>query len=358
MSAQGRECYLQTLSRQKRMRILTVDDDEIALEMLGNALRAAGHEVETASNGREALERMAKNPCRLVISDWDMPEVNGLELCQRLRAGDHSGYVYVILLTGHDSTQEIVQGMSSGADDFICKPFDPQELLVRVRAGERVLALETRDVAIFAMAKLAESRDHETGAHLERVRCYSKVLAKQLSETPKFERLIDQRYIHLIYLTSPLHDIGKVGIPDSVLLKPGRLSDAEFAMMKKHTTLGADTLNAALNEYPEAKFLKMARDIAATHHERFDGTGYPEGLCGSEIPMCGRIVALADVYDALTSKRVYKDAFSHQIARSIILEESGSHFDPDVVDAFLLAEDQFLAIRQRYDEAQAAPRSS
>jgi len=340
------------------MRILIVDDDEIALEMLANALQAAGHEVETAANGREALELLACRPCRLVISDWDMPEMNGIELCQRLRAGDHSGYVYVILLTSHDGKQKIVEGMSAGADDFISKPFDPQELLVRVRAGERVVSLETRDVAIFALAKLAESRDPETGAHLERVRSYSQALARQLALNPKFDRVIDEKYIHLIYLTSPLHDIGKVGIPDSVLLKPGRLSDLEFSIMKQHATLGAETLDAAVQEFPEASFLKMARDIAATHHERFDGSGYPAGLQGYDIPLCGRIVALADVYDALTSKRVYKDAFTHHVARSIILEESGSHFDPDVVDAFLAAEEKFLAIRERYAEEPAGCRTN
>ena len=336
------------------MRILIVDDDEIALAMLGNALEAAGYEVECAPDGRAALDILAQRPARLVISDWDMPQMNGIELCQRLRAGDHSGYVYIILLTSHDGTQRIVEGMSAGADDFISKPFDPPELLVRVRAGERVLSLETRDVAIFALAKLAESRDPETGAHLERVRSYSQALAAQLGTVPRFDRIIDEKYVHLIYLTSPLHDIGKVGIPDSVLLKPGRLSDEEFAIMKQHAKLGADTLNAALEQFPEARFLKMARDIAASHHERFDGKGYPAGLKGNEIPLCGRIVALADVYDALTSKRSYKDAFTHHAARSIILEESGSHFDPDVVDAFLQAEDKFLAIRQKYDEAQLA----
>jgi putative two-component system response regulator len=158
----------------------------------------------------------------------------------------------------------------------------------------------------------------------------------------------------MIYLTSPLHDIGKVGIPDSVLLKPARLTAAEFDIMKTHTTVGAETLDAALREYPGATFLEMARDIAATHHERFDGSGYPQGLVGSEIPLCGRIVALADVYDALTSKRVYKDAFAHASARETIVAESGTHFDPDVVSVFLECEEQFLAIQRQFagDEAE------
>ena len=338
------------------MRILIADDDPMALEMLRHALTRAGHEVESASNGLEALEILRKGTCRLVISDWTMPEMDGVELCRKIRAADSGGYVYVILLTARNSQQDTVEGLSAGADDFMPKPFNPTELMLRVRIGERVLSLETRDVTIFALAKLAESRDPETGAHLERVCNYSRLLALQLSTLPKFKAEIDDAYVRLIYQTSPLHDIGKVAIPDCVLLKPGRLSDREFEIMKSHTTLGAQTLDAALREHPEAGFLRMARDIAATHHERFDGTGYPKRLKGSAVPLCGRIVAVADVYDALTTKRVYKGAFAHEVARAMILEERGSHFDPDVIDAFLACEQQFIDVRSRFDEraAQAA----
>jgi putative two-component system response regulator len=335
------------------MRILIVDDDAMALDMLRHALMRAGHEVETAFNGLEALEILRNGTCRLVISDWTMPEMDGVELCRRIRAADSGGYVYVILLTARNSQQDTVEGLSAGADDFMPKPFNPTELMLRVRIGERVLSLETRDVTIFALAKLAESRDPETGAHLERVCNYSRLLALQLSKNPKFHSEIDDVYVRLIYQTSPLHDIGKVAIPDCVLLKPGRLSDREFEIMKSHTTLGAQTLDAALREHPEASFLKMARDIAATHHERFDGTGYPKRLKGADIPLCGRIVAVADVYDALTTKRVYKGAFAHEVARAMILEERGSHFDPDVIDAFLSCEQQFIDVRDRFDERQA-----
>jgi putative two-component system response regulator len=158
-----------------------------------------------------------------------------------------------------------------------------------------------------------------------------------------------------LYLTSPLHDIGKVGIPDFVLRKPGQLNDHEFALMKTHTEIGASTLEAALAQFPQAQFLKMARDIAATHHERWDGSGYPRGLAGEAIPLCGRIVAVADVYDALSSPRVYKDAISHDMARAMIIEGSGTHFDPDVVEAFLACDEQFVAIRRQFDEPEVAP---
>jgi putative two-component system response regulator len=334
------------------MRVLIADDDEIALELLEHALVKAGYTVETARDGQEALELVRHGGHRLVISDWEMPRLTGVELCRAIRAEEQQGYVYLILLTSHNRRADIVTGLSAGADDFIAKPFDAAELIQRVRAGERILSLETRDVAIFALAKLAESRDPETGAHLERVQCFSRVLAQHMAGLDKYRDQIDAEFIRLIYLTSPLHDIGKVGIPDSVLLKPGRLSDREFEIMKTHAAIGAQTLSAALAKFPEARFLKMACDIAATHHERWDGRGYPVGLSGEDIPLCGRIVTLADVYDALTSKRVYKDAFQHEIARSIILEESGSHFDPSVVEAFLACEEQFIAVRERFSESQ------
>jgi putative two-component system response regulator len=336
------------------MRILIVDDEPIALAMLKHALTRAGHEVETATNGVEALEKLRQGNCRLVISDWEMPEMSGLELCRAIRAHDYGGYVYVILLTARVGSQDTVAGLTAGADDFMTKPFDPAELTVRVRIGERIMGLETRDLTIFAMAKLAESRDPETGTHLERVCGYSRILAQVLGTKPKFADEIDANYVRLIYLTAALHDIGKVAIPDCVLLKPGRLSDREFEIMKEHTTLGARTLDAALKGHPEARFLRMAREIAASHHERWDGTGYPHKLKGTDIPLCGRIVALADVYDALTSKRVYKGAFTHDVARSLILDGDGSHFDSDVVAAFVEAEREFLAVYERYSAATLA----
>ena len=333
------------------MKILIVDDDDIALELLENALVGAGYEVITTTNPHEALELVRIGAVRFVISDWEMPGLTGLDLCREIRNSDTSGYVYLILLTSHDSSAELVEGMNAGADDFIAKPFHPEELIVRVRAGARVLSLETRDVAIFALAKLTESRDNETGQHLERVQHYSRALAQQLGKNPKFATQIDAEFIRLIYLTSPLHDIGKVGIPDCVLLKPGRLDDEEFAIMKTHATLGAETLAAAAAKYPEARFLQMAREIAATHHERFDGNGYPERLAGTQIPLSGRIVSVADVYDALTSKRVYKDAFTHTVARSMIVDGAGTQFDPDVVEAFLQIESQFKEIRVQFSDS-------
>jgi putative two-component system response regulator len=332
------------------MQVLIVDDSKIALTALKGLLTNAGYEVLTAMNGQEGLKMLEGSSCRMVISDWEMPIMNGLEFCRAVRAEEFTGYVYFLLLTSHGALDEMVQGLSAGADDFIAKPYKPDEVLARLRAGERILSLETRDVAIFALAKLAESRDVDTGAHLERVQYYCRALSQQMATLEKYQEVIDPEFIRLMFQTSPLHDIGKVGIPDAVLLKPGRLDPQEFEIMKTHTTIAAQTLDAALGKFPGVSFLKMARDIAATHHEKYDGTGYPNGLKGENIPLCGRIIALADVYDALISKRVYKQAFTHDSAKSVILEGCNKHFDPDVVECFLAREDQFVSIRKRFSE--------
>ncbi len=333
------------------VRILVVDDDELALEMIQFALDEQGHEIIVARDGQEALQRLSESPCQVVISDWMMPRMSGLELCQAIRAQDFGTYVYLILLTAQDGPAQALEGMQAGADDFVAKPFDPNQLQARLRVAERLLALESRDLTIFALAKLAESRDPETGAHLERVQNYSRALASHLARSGAYASEIDASFVRLIYETSPLHDIGKVAIPDFVLLKPGRLSDEEFEIMKTHTTLGAQTLEAAARKHPHARFLRMAREIAATHHEKFDGSGYPHHLSGQEIPLSGRIVALADVYDALISKRVYKGAFTHAMARSIIVEGAEKHFDPVVVQGFLEIESKFIDIQQQFAEA-------
>ncbi|MDZ4779895.1 MAG: response regulator [Planctomycetia bacterium] len=333
------------------MHVLTVDDDPDALDLLEHALTRFGYHVTRATNGQEALEQVRTGRFQLVVSDWEMPHMTGPELCREIRRRGSSGYIYFILLTSRSGTQNVVDGLNAGADEFLTKPFDPYELYVRLRVAERILTLESRDIVIFSLAKLAEARDPDTGAHLERIRAYCYALAVQLSKTERYRGTIDGDFAQMIYLTSPLHDIGKVGIPDAILLKPGRLTAEEFEIMKQHSPIGAATLDAAASAYPSAKFLQMARDIALTHHERFDGGGYPRGLRGEQIPLCGRIVAVADVYDALTTRRVYKPAYSHDVAKSIIVEGRGSHFDPYMVDAFLAIEDQILDIKSQFCDA-------
>jgi putative two-component system response regulator len=333
------------------MRILAVDDDDIALEVLSEALRRQGHDVETATDGRQALDRLSHESIRMVVCDWMMPRMDGIQFCKAVRKGCSDGYVYVILITGRDNPDSVVRGLSAGADDFITKPFEFAELAARITTGERILSLETRHLAIFALAKLAESRDPETGQHLERIREYTKVLAVSLTNCGDFTDTLTPSYVSTLYHTSPLHDIGKVGIPDSILLKPGRLSDEEFQAMKHHTTIGGETLGSVSRHYRNVDYLRIGAEIAMSHHERFNGKGYPMHLKGETIPLSARIVALTDVYDAVTSKRVYKDAFTHDVARNIILEERGEHFDPRVVDAFLECESEFVRISNELNDA-------
>ncbi len=335
------------------MNIVIAEDDPIALELLRASLEADGHEVEAAADGLEAIELIERGRARVLISDWEMPNLSGPEVCRRVRGGSGASgrYVFIILLTARTGRADLLEGLRAGADDFLTKPFDPVELSVRLGVAERITSLETRDLMIFGMAKLAESRDRDTGSHLERVRMYCRVLAEHLHTTPKFAEVVDLEFCRLIFATSPLHDIGKVGIPDAILLKSDRLTPAEFEVMKSHTTIGAETLDAALREFPGAGFLSMARDIALCHHERWDGSGYPVGLSGEGIPLAARIVALADVYDAMRSARVYKVGQSHAQARETILAGSGRHFDPDVVGAFLATEDRFEQIARQLADA-------
>ena len=313
----------------------------------------------------------------LVLLDIMMPGMDGYEVCRQIKSAPHGELTLVALVSGKASTQERLQGYEAGADDYIVKPFDHDELVAKVnilfrmrgamtelvRANseiqmysaklERLVQertaeiVETRDVTVFALAKLADSRDPETGEHLERMRSYSQLLGEELAETGPYTGEIDDTFLADLHMSSPLHDIGKVGIPDVILLKPGRLSATEFAIMQRHTLIGADALREAGGHTKSGGFLNMAAEIAGGHHERFDGSGYPDGISGVDIPLAARIAALADVYDALTSVRVYKSAFGPVVARSMIEDEAGKHFDPAIVDAFCGRFGDFLQIRKQ-----------
>lgn len=337
------------------MRVLVVEDDRVSAEFLKDSLTHFGYQVTTATNGREAFELLRSGEFRLVVLDWEMPEMNGDELCRQVRRRQWNSYIYIILVTSFNGIDRVVEGLRAGADDFLSKPYHPDELRVRLRTGERLLSLESRDAMLFALAKLSECRDADLGLHLERIREYCRILAQELSSWSQYCDDIDGEYVQLLYLTSPLHDIGKVGIPDRVLLKPGRLTPEEFEIMKRHTIIGGETLQAVTQAHPGARYLAMARDIAFTHHERFDGKGYPYGLRGKEIPLCGRVTALADVYDALTSRRVYKEKMSHAEARKIIIDGANTHFDPDIVEAFLKREQEITRVGSAFDQADSLP---
>ena len=357
-----------------RPRLLIVDDDELNLMILQEIL-SEGYELTTAVNGVQAVEAVRSGGHRLVLMDIMMPELNGYEACRQIKALPGGERVHVVLVSAKASTPERVKGYEAGADDYLVKPFDPDELLAKVRVQWRLIEaladldearaalaadntqlvarvdeqsrelLDARDLVVFALANLADSRDPETGAHLDRIRRFCRVLAGYLAAQGPYTAVIDAAFAEKIWQASPLHDIGKVGIPDAVLLKPGRLSDREFGLMKQHSEIGARALRNVAGHGRGGDFLGMAVEIAQSHHERWDGTGYPAGLAGEEIPLSARITAVADVFDALTSVRVYKDAFSLEVARSMILEERGTHFDPAVVDAFEACFDAFVEAR-------------
>jgi putative two-component system response regulator len=332
------------------MKVLVADDERLSRKALGFYLKKLGYDVLLAENGREALEIWRAETPRILITDWNMPEMDGADLCRTIREAEGDEYTYIIMVTSRGASADLVTGFEAGVDDYLTKPVGKDELHVRLKAGERIFSLQDKDMVIFAMAKLAETRDPETGYHLERIQGYCRILADTLAREPVVFPEINRQFIETIYATSPLHDVGKVGIPDRILLKPGRLTDEEFTIMKSHTVIGYETLHSAIEKNPRAVYLRMSAEIARAHHERFDGTGYPDGLAGESIPLSGRILAVADVYDALISKRVYKDAFSHADTRAIILEGRGSHFDPRIVDAFLACEEGVMAIARKFKE--------
>lgn len=360
--------------------VLVVDDNEMNRDLLLRRLSDAEFQLTSAADGEEALARMREQPFDLVLLDIMMPVLDGYETLKIMQDDPVLRRVPVIMITALDDVDSAVRCIEMGAVDYVTKPFNPVLLRARVDASldrkrlsdieeQRHKEIERSNVslaeevrakvleisqsqlaAIFAMSKLAESRDPETGEHLERMREYCKLLSEQLSRMPKFRSIIDRTFVDNIYAASPLHDIGKVGIDDSVLLKPGPLTDEEWVLMKQHPVIGAETLREVDRQHPGNDFIHTGIDIAEGHHEKWDGSGYPYGLSGESIPLVARILALGDVYDALTSKRCYKDAFSHEKSREIIEQGRGSHFDPDVVLAFFEAEDEFKKVRQEYKD--------
>jgi len=298
-----------------------------------------------------------------------MPQMDGYEVLKTLKKNSALEHIPVILLSAMTDSDSKTKGFSLGAVDYVTKPFEMIEVKVRVktqlrfeearlvlenqnivleeRVKERTQLLErTNSAAINCLASLAETRDPETGEHIKRTQKYIKELTLELQSTEEYRDVLTNDYIKLLYKSAPLHDIGKVGVRDSILLKPGRLTAEEFEEMKKHTIYGGESLTVGINEIGEDSFLTLAKEIALTHHEKWDGSGYPKGLAKKEIPLSGRLMALCDVYDALISKRVYKKAFSHDEAKKIILEGSGTHFDPDIVDAFIKREAKFIEIME------------
>ncbi|MFP4030835.1 MAG: HD domain-containing phosphohydrolase [Desulfococcaceae bacterium] len=326
--------------------VLVVDDDRSQRFILRTHLEGTGLTVWEAGNGVEALERLAEdNDIRFLVTDLLMPEMDGFELIERVRRRGLR-YIYVIVMTSMEDRKSLIQALSAGADDYLNKPIFPDELRLRLQSGLRVLRLEGQEELILSMAELSEFRSEETGYHLKRVSHYTRILARDVADHyPEYE--LTRSGAEEISLVSPLHDIGKVAIPDRILHKPGKLTAEEWEIMKTHATIGGNLLRKIYDK-TGSPYLWFAHQIAMYHHERWDGNGYPEGLRGEAIPMPARIMAVADVYDALTSERCYKAAFSHEKARSILLEGAGDHFDPKLIDAFQRQEKAWLEIKERF----------
>ena len=351
--------------------VLLVDDAPENLQLIGTMLNKH-YKVRVAADGARALAILSGSDLPdLILLDVMMPGLSGWDVCRAIKADPRLSDIPVIFLTGRAESADEQAGLELGAVDYITKPVNPPVMLARVATHLKLkrtsdllrdfnshLASEVerrtaeisarQDVTVIAMASLAETRDNETGHHIRRTQLYIQALAEQLRSHPRFVDYLTDEQIPIVVRSAPLHDIGKVGIPDRILLKPGRLDPDEFETMKTHTTAGHDAIAAAEAVMPfKSPFLQCAREIALSHQEKWDGSGYPQALAGEEIPVAARLMAVADVYDALISRRPYKEPMPHLEAMRIIKEGAGSHFDPDVVEAFLAISDHIAAIASR-----------
>ncbi|MCI5070116.1 two-component system response regulator [Acidovorax sp.] len=358
--------------------VLVVDDTPDNLSLMSDLLRT-DYKVKLAPSGERALQIVAgDSKPDLILLDIMMPDMDGYEVLRRLQFNPDTEDIPVIFLTAMSAAEDESIGLELGAVDYITKPVNAAIVMARVRnhlqlkrardflaqhnqfleqevANRTRAVAELQDATIRAMASLAETRDNETGNHIRRTQLYVETLARHLQHHPRFKEELTDAAIETIFKSAPLHDIGKVGIPDRILLKPGKLTPEEFEIMKTHTTLGRDAIIAAeTGTTQDNPFFRYAKEIAYRHQEKWDGSGYPEGLVGNTIPLSARLMAVADVYDALISERVYKPAYSHEQAVAIIRDGRGSHFDPDMVDAFLTLSEEFRRIAQQFADAEPA----
>lgn len=349
--------------------VLVVDDEESNRRLMRALLEPLGYTVIAAGNGQEALDKTVETPPDLILMDALMPTMGGLEATRRLKAGEDTRIIPVIMVTGLRDIDDKVSAFEAGADDFLTKPFERVELRARIasllkvkeyneqkRRYQKELEAEvekrTRQLSethgrlraaslemVFRLSKAAEFRDEDTGSHLKRMSHYTALISRRIG--------LSERTVDTILYAAPMHDVGKIGIPDRILLKPGKLDDEEMRIMMLHPSIGAQILHGSTEG-----FLKLGEVIALTHHERWDGAGYPRGLSGTEVPLVGYITAVADVFDALTSKRPYKEAIPAEQALDIIRTERSTHFHPDVIDAFFSVSDEILKIRTKYDDSE------
>jgi len=350
-----------------KAKILVVDDEDRNLRLMKLLLTSFGYDVLTASNGEEALEKVHDIPPDVILLDIMMPKIDGIEVAKQLKKEEETKIIPIVMVTALNEVEDRVKALEAGADDFLNKPVDKTELRARVQSLVKVKACndhmrnyqkeleaevakrtiqlrqalkKLKEVSLESICHLcraAEYRDENTGDHIKRMSQYTSAVARKMG--------LNKQTVEDLLYTAPMHDAGKIGIPDHILLKPGKLNDKEWEIMKQHTIIGAQILAGS-----GAKFIKLAQIIALTHHEKWDGNGYPKGLKGSKIPLVGRIAAIADVFDALTSRRPYRmKPFSLEEAFDYIKEERGRQFDPKVVDAFFAAKDEILSVKENVE---------
>ncbi|MBT3206183.1 MAG: response regulator [Gammaproteobacteria bacterium] len=355
-----------TDSNTNKPRILVIDDEPFFLQLLTEAL-SEKFQISLAKNGRQGLTR-AEGEAKpdLILLDVVMPEMDGYETCKALKENIYTREIPVIFLTAKRDVEDELKGFNLGAVDYITKPISIPILLTRVQTqlalSQQKIALEqlvqertreievTKDAIVYSMGEMAEARDKETGNHLLRTKEYVRVLAEQLATTDKYKSVLTTAMINAFQRAAPLHDIGKIAVPDSVLLKEGPLDNDERKIMDLHPVYGKTTIENSESKIGSTLFITIAKEIAYSHHERWDGSGYPQCLKQEKIPLSARLMALADVYDALVSKRCYKEAMLHDEAVSLIAEARGSHFDPDIIDSFIAVKSEFKIISDQYKD--------
>lgn len=351
--------------------ILVVDDTPANLNLMANLL-VDTYQIRVANNGARALELAAAAPPDLILLDVMMPGMDGYEVCRRLKTDPRTELIPIIFLTAQNSVEDEEQGLLMGAVDYIHKPISPPIVLARIKTHLQVKAWQDflqdqndwlkhevehrlsevnrlQESSILVMVSLAEFRDECTGNHIRRTQKYVRILAEQLARLPKYADQLTSQYIELLVKSAPLHDIGKIAIPDNILLKPDKLTVLEFEFMKTHAQRGYEMLRTAGGYMGEqGDFLVMAMEIARSHHEKWDGAGYPDGLSGENIPLPARLMAVADVFDALMTNRPYKTALAREEAYRIIVDSGGTHFDPQIVEAFMNVQDDLQKIAEMW----------
>lgn len=361
------------MNQNELSKILVVDDTAFNIDIVVDALEDL-YDLRVAMRGKEAIDLVKAELPDLILLDISMPEMDGYEVCRAIKQIPGAQNIPVIFVSANSHLESKMTAFELGGVDYIVKPYDIKEIKIRIKTQlelkfsrellsnensnlDKMVRMKTNEVIqmrsaiIQTLASLAETRDDDTGQHILRTQFYVKAMLEYMVIHKIYEDQLSPEFIENTVLATPLHDIGKIGVPDAILLKPGKLSPEEFDIMKQHTLMGQKSMAVAEEATSNSLFFKIAKEITYSHHEKWDGSGYPEGLSGQDIPLSARLVALADVYDALISKRVYKPAMNHSDAAKLIIKGDGLHFDPALVEVFLQIIDEFNHIALKYKDA-------